>query len=55
VQPGVTAAYAIRGRKLSSIVDGDGLIDGDYLDSVSGSVSREFDALLKIDASHDAG
>jgi AAA domain, putative AbiEii toxin, Type IV TA system len=41
-------AYAIWDRKLVRIMDDSGLIDGDYLDSISGVISDEFLDLLAI-------
>ncbi|TPL79018.1 ATP-binding protein [Mesorhizobium sp. B2-3-14] len=42
-------AYAIKDRKVYNIVnEEDGLIDGGYLDSVSGEISEEFLKILKI-------
>lgn len=55
IPPSSTAAYAIVGKNLKSIIDENGLIDGDYLDAVSGGITREFDALLGIEASHGVG
>jgi len=50
------AAYSIRDGKLASIFkketegeEGSGLIDGDFLDSVSDSLGSEFDKLLDIE------
>jgi hypothetical protein len=50
------AAYSIRDGKLESIFkketegeEGSGLIDGDFLDSVSDSLGSEFDKLLDIE------
>ena len=42
------AAYAIVDGEVMSILDGTGLIDGDYLDSVSDTMSEEFTTLLDI-------
>ncbi len=47
--PGTTAAYAIMERKVVSILGEDGLIDGEYLDSISGEISRDFNRLLEIE------
>jgi hypothetical protein len=49
--PRSTMAYAIVGKRLKKIMDADGLIDGDYLDEVSGYLAREFNALLAIETS----
>jgi AAA ATPase-like protein len=43
------AAYTIANKKVISVVGKDGLIDGDYLDSISGQLSREFNDLLEIE------
>jgi AAA15 family ATPase/GTPase len=45
------AAYAIQDGVLQSIMDDDGLIAADYLDDVSGELSKEFMSLLQIEAS----
>lgn len=47
--PDSTMAYAIVGKRLKKIIDSEGLIDGDYLDEVSGYLSREFNSLLAIE------
>jgi energy-coupling factor transporter ATP-binding protein EcfA2 len=43
------SAYAIKDGVVESIVDKDGLIDADYLDGVSGELSREFMRLLEAE------
>ena len=48
LRPNSTAAYAIVDRGLVSLIGDDGLIDGDYLDQVSGDIGREFNELLEI-------
>jgi hypothetical protein len=53
LKPGSIKAYAIRDRKLSMIMDENGLIDATYLDSVSADISKEFDALLAIESGDD--
>ena len=42
-------AYAIRDGILEDIVDADGFIDADYLDEISGELSKEFLKLLAIE------
>ncbi len=49
LKPGSFSAYAIAGRKLVSILGEDGLIDGDYLDQVSGMLAHDFSSLLEIE------
>ncbi|MDB5743844.1 MAG: hypothetical protein JWR68_2159 [Polaromonas sp.] len=44
-------AYAIKEGKLISILEKDGLIDSDYLDEVSGDLSKEFGKLLELEHS----
>lgn len=44
-------AYAIKDGKLFSIMDADGLINADYLDSVSGDMGDEFSRLLQLEES----
>lgn len=48
-----TVAYAIVGRRLRRITDEEGLLDGDYLDEVSGHLAREFSQLVEIEISND--
>ncbi|PSO19506.1 AAA family ATPase [Bradyrhizobium sp. MOS003] len=48
-----TVAYAIVGRRLRRITDEEGLLDGDYLDEVSGHLAREFSQLVEIELSDD--
>lgn len=45
-------AYALENGVLRSILNEDGLIDGDYLDSASCSLSDEFSALMELEAKH---
>lgn len=47
--PGSTVAYAVVDRKLRSIMDADGFVDAEYLDSVSGNLAEEFNALLQLE------
>jgi hypothetical protein len=49
VKPGSLAAYAILDKEVVALVGKDGLIDGNYLDEVSGDLAREFSALLEIE------
>lgn len=49
LRPASTVAYAIVGRRVVQITDDDGLLDGDYLDEVSGYLEREFSSLLEIE------
>lgn len=48
------SAYAIHDRRLTCVTDPDGLINGEYLDSVSDTIAREFSALLAIEVEHAA-
>ncbi|WP_186258661.1 AAA family ATPase [Burkholderia gladioli] len=45
----VVNAYAIKGGVVENIKSKSGLIDAEYLDSVSGKIAEEFDALLGIE------
>lgn len=45
------AAYAIVNRQVVAIMDEDGLIDADFLDSVSGDIAKEYGLLLDLDES----
>lgn len=51
ISPRSVSAYKIVDGKLSSIIDDYGLIDGDYIDSVSAATGIEFDALIDIEVS----
>lgn len=44
-------AYAIRDGVVDNIIDGDGMIDADYLDDISNELSREFMKLMEVEAS----
>lgn len=55
LRSGSVSAYAVVNKELVPIIDDDGLIDGEYLDEVSGEISREFLALLKIESGHESG
>jgi len=43
------SAYALRDGKLFSIIEDDGLIDGEYLDGISEEMSTEFSNLLGLE------
>lgn len=45
-----TTAYAIIDRKLVPIMDSYGLIDGGYIDEVSGKIAEEFTRLMEIES-----
>jgi hypothetical protein len=49
IAPGVAKAYAIIDGELSSIVDEDGLIGAEYLDSISSQIGEQFDRLLDLE------
>lgn len=50
LRPDRVSAFAIQNRRLESIIDPPSkLINADYLDDVSGSISREFSALLALE------
>jgi len=49
VEPGTFRAYSIHDGKSESILSDSGLIDGDYLDSVSETIGNEFDELLRLE------
>jgi hypothetical protein len=51
LNPEDVAAYAIKKGSVVSIMEEDGMIDGDYLDSVSEYMSDEFSGLLELDVS----
>jgi hypothetical protein len=42
-------AVAIQSGKLQNLIDGDGLVDAHYLDSISESISKQFSDLLDIE------
>ena len=46
---GSVIAYAIKNGRLEKIIDGDGFIDGDYLDTVSGDIAREYSLLQEVE------
>jgi hypothetical protein len=49
VEPGTFKAYSIHDGKLEPILSDSGLINGEYLDSVSETISNEFDEMLRLD------
>lgn len=49
LRPETVKAYAIRERGTDYILDEDGLINGDYLDEVSGDIAATFSSLLEIE------
>jgi hypothetical protein len=49
LSPVSTSAYAIHDRRTWNILGEDGLIDGDYLDSISSELSDEFSAMLDLE------
>jgi hypothetical protein len=49
IEPGTFKAYSIHDGKLESILSNSGLIDGDYLDSVSETIGNEFDEMLRLE------
>jgi nicotinamide riboside kinase len=49
VEPGTFAAYSIHDGKCESILSESGLIDGEYLDSASEKIGKEFDSLLRLE------
>ena len=48
IENGSFRAYCIHDGVLSSILSESGLIDGEYLDSVSDTIEHEFDSLLRL-------
>jgi len=51
IQPYAAKAYAIHERRLISIIDNSGLIDGDYIDKVSELTGSEFERMLDMEMS----
>lgn len=49
LKPGTVNAYAIVDSEVQSILDDDGLIAADYLDSVSGEIGQQFNDLLALE------
>lgn len=52
VEDGSLRAYSIHDGVLRSILSESGLIDGEYLDSVSDTIEHEFDSLLRLEYEH---
>jgi hypothetical protein len=52
VEDGSFRAYCIQDGVLKSILSESGLIDGEYLDSVSDTIGNEFDSLLRLEYDH---
>ena len=49
LKAGSVGAYSIDKGRVSSIIDADGLIDAEFLDGVSGSISEEYMNLVEIE------
>jgi len=49
IEPGTFAAYSIHDGKCEPILSKSGLMDGEYLDSVSEKIGNEFDSLLRLE------
>jgi hypothetical protein len=49
VEPGTFKAYSIHDGKLEPILSDSGLINGEYLDSVSETIGNEFDGMLRLE------
>jgi hypothetical protein len=49
IEPGTFAAYSIHDGIREKILSKSGLIDGEYLDSVSEKIGNEFDSLLRLE------
>ncbi|MGA2048425.1 MAG: AAA family ATPase [Terracidiphilus sp.] len=49
IEPGSFAAYSVHDGKTESILSESGLINGEYLDSVSEKIGNEFDSLLRLE------
>jgi hypothetical protein len=49
IEPGTFAAYSVHDGICESILSESGLIDGEYLDSVSEKIGNEFDSLLRLE------
>jgi hypothetical protein len=52
IEDGSFKAYSIHDGVLNSILSESGLIDGEYLDSVSDTIEHEFDSLLRLEYDH---
>ncbi|GAC1334662.1 MAG: hypothetical protein NVSMB26_17780 [Beijerinckiaceae bacterium] len=54
LEPRSLDAYALDDGTSRRIIDGDGLIDGEYLDRISGDLGREYSSLLELEVNnHD--
>jgi hypothetical protein len=49
IEPGSFKAYSVHDGKTESILSESGLINGEYLDSVSETIAGEFDQLLRLE------
>jgi hypothetical protein len=52
IEDGSFRAYCIHDGELNTILSESGLIDGEYLDSVSDTIEHEFDSLLRLEYDH---
>ena len=52
IENGSFRAYSIHDGLLRPILSESGLIDGEYLDSVSETIGNEFDSLLRLEYDH---
>jgi len=52
IENGSFKAYSIHDGFLKSILSESGLIDGEYLDSISDKIEHEFDSLLRLEYDH---
>jgi energy-coupling factor transporter ATP-binding protein EcfA2 len=55
VKEGNLRAYSIEDGETASIIDSSGLINGEYLDSVSETIGKEFDSLLRLEYDNTKG
>lgn len=53
LSPGTVKAYAIIDHNLFDLIEEDGLIDGDYLDNVSGDIAVEFNRILEFEVENE--
>ncbi|MCW3640474.1 AAA family ATPase [Burkholderia cenocepacia] len=51
--PGDVGAYAIMDGVVKNIIDGDGFVDSEYLDAISGEIESEYSALLAVEWQDD--
>jgi len=49
LQPDFVRSYAIQEGYTKNLIDEDGLIDGEYLDSISGHIAEQFNSLLMLE------